>query len=64
MNKTEFYSGVLAVMDVIYSFDEDPAATLAVSVIRTMNAKELLKVAKSDEYYNLDLLKRSIKASK
>jgi hypothetical protein len=64
MNKTEFYSGVLAVMDVIYSFDGDPTATLAVELIRTMDAKELLKVAKDNEYYNLDLLKKTIKASK
>jgi len=60
MGKESFYHGVMAVLDVIYSFDQDPTAKLPISIIRTLDAKELLEVARSDEYHNLDLLKKSI----
>lgn len=59
-----FYHGVMAVLDIIYSFDEDPTAKLPVSVVRTMSTKELLRAAKLDEYHNLILLKRTIRAAK
>ena len=58
-----FYHGVMAVLDVIYSFDQDATGKLPVSVIRTMNANELLKAAKLDEYHNLSLLKKTVKAA-
>jgi hypothetical protein len=59
-----FYHGVMAALDVIYSFDQDPTAKLPVEVIRTMNTEELLKAAKSDEYHNLPFLKKTIRAAK
>ena len=59
-----FYHGVMACLDVVYSFDRDPTAKLPVSIIRTMDAKELLETAKLDEYHNLNLLKKTIRVAK
>jgi len=56
-----FYHGVMACLDVVYSFDIDSTAKLPISIIRTVNIKELLKVAKTDKYHNLNLLRRTIK---
>jgi len=59
-----FYGGALAVLDVIYSFDDDATAVLPVAVVRTMNDRELVRAAKNEEYHNLDLLKKTVKEAR
>jgi hypothetical protein len=59
----EFYAGLLAALDVIYLHDADPRATLAVSLVATTRAAELLSFAERDEYGNLSKLRLTVGAA-